>query len=154
MFVQLLRQSGQNCLPDAQLTGPRNSSHWRCAPATLPSLDCTTLQISFTFSMAIKSSTSKVNPKVLSRLLARFTCPMESHAGTSSGEVSRVMVLGSTSNADLKAVCTFVNSSSMMQFPSFSLSNVIYLFVRMSAGATRLHRLPQPGTHCHPRTAI
>ena len=47
--------------------------------------------------------------------------PWNPRQGTSSGDVSSVMVPGSTSKADLKAVCTFVNNSSMMQVPSLIL---------------------------------
>ena len=60
--------------------------------------------------ISIKSSTSKSKPNVRSRLLASVTCPMESQAGTSSGDISIVIVRGSMSNADLNAVCTFVSN--------------------------------------------
>src|SRR5208283_1771788 len=63
-FARLPRQPGQSSLPAARPSDRRNSTHWTCAPWTFPSLACTTLQISFTFS----------------RLLAMVTCPIESHA--------------------------------------------------------------------------
>src|SRR5258708_30788396 len=78
------------------------------------------MQISFTSSIAIKSSTSKLSPNARSRLLANSTCPMESHAGMSFGVESRVMVCGSMSNVELKAALTFANNSSMIRFPFLS----------------------------------
>src|SRR5580704_7950537 len=73
--------------------------------------------------MDIRSSTSNVSPKACSRLLASVTCPIESQAETSLGTVSMVMVFGSTSNADLNAVRTLPNNSSVLRFPiALSLS--------------------------------
>src|SRR5208283_1046193 len=73
-------------------------------------------QISLTFSIAIKSSTSKVSPNACSRLLANVTCPIESQDETSLGTVLMVMVCGSMSNADLNAVRTFPSNSSLFTF--------------------------------------
>src|SRR5271154_2706443 len=92
-----------------------------------------------TFSISIKSSTSRLIPKTSSKLPPRDKCPTESQPGTSSAVVSIVTDCGSTSKADLKASRTFVNTYSV------SLISSPDTFVELRTSEHLLLLLPREG---------